>query len=127
MYLESLKFSCRNWKQLEGQHDLTSAEDDDPPAIYLYEHHDLEKSDIHFVSRQGVLFDVDWKFVWSGQNGRVLTKVTFTEVTVWLDEVKNEVMARRRLEQDLDLSLFSEPEVVPHPHAGPRFKFTPIP
>ena len=127
VYLESMRFRCRNWKQLEGQHYLSTAEDHDPPAIYLYEHDDLEKSDIHFVSRQGVQFDVDWKFVWSGQNGRVRTKVTFTEVTVWLDEVKDEAMAKRRLEQDLDLSLFSEPELIPDSFAGPRFKFKPIP
>ncbi len=128
VYLESMRFLQRNWKQLAGQHYLSTADDDDPPAICgLYEHDDLEKSDIHFVSRGGVQFDVDWKFVWSGKNGRVRTKVTFTEVTVWLDEVKDEVMASRRLEQDLDLSLFGEPEVVPDSFAGPRFKFKPIP
>jgi hypothetical protein len=125
VYLESMRFSYRSWKQLEGQHYLSKAYD--LPAIYLHEHDDLEKSDIHFVSRHGVQFDVDWNFVLSRQNGRVRTKVTFTEVTVWLDEVKDEVMARRRLEQDLDLSLFDEPEVVPHPVVGPRFKFRPIP
>lgn len=128
MYLESMTFPYRNWKQLAGQHYLSTADDDDPPAICgLYEHDDLEKSYIHFVSRGGVQFDVDWKFVWSGKNGRVRTKVTFTEVTVWLHEVKDEIMARQRLEQDLDLSLFSEPEVVPDSFAGPRFKFKPIP
>lgn len=128
MYLESMRFPHRSWKQLEGQHYLSKADDDDPPAICgLNEHDDLEKSDIHFVSRHGVQFDVDWKFVWSSKNGRLRTMVTFTEVTVWLDEVKDEVIARRRLEQDLDLSSFSEPEVVPHPLTGPRFKFRPIP
>ena len=48
-------------------------------------------------------------------------------VTVWLDEVKDEVMAKRRLGQDLDLSFFSKPEVLSHPLAGPRFKFKPTP
>lgn len=127
IYVESMTFSCRNWKELEGQHYLSTAEDDDPPALYLYEHDDLEESDIHFAARQGVVFDVDWKFVWSEKKGRVRTNVTFTEVTVWLDEVKDEAMARRRLEKDLDLSIFSKPETVLHPSAGPRFKYKPIP
>jgi hypothetical protein len=87
----------------------------------------VEESDIHFVGRRGLEFDVDWKLAWSGKEGRVRTNVTFTDVTVWLDDVKVAAMAKRRLEQDLDLSLFNEPEVVPHPSAGPRFKFTPIP
>lgn len=127
VYIESMTFSCRNWKELEGQHYLSTAEDDDPPALYLYEHDDLVESDIHFAARRGVVFDVDWKFVWSEKKGRVRTNVTFTEVTVWLDDVKDEAIARRRLEKDLDLSLFSKPETVLHPSAGPRFKFKPIP
>lgn len=127
VYLESMTFLCRNWHELVGQQYLSTAEDDDPAALYLFEHHNLEESDIQFVGRQGVLFDIDWRFVWSHKKGRVRTNVTFTEVTVWLAEVKDETMAKRRLENDLDLSLFSEPEVVLHPSAGPRFKFKPIP
>jgi hypothetical protein len=127
VYLESMTYSCRNWRELVGQHYLSTARDNDPPAIYLNEHESLDKSDIHFVARQGVLYDIDWKFVWSDKKGRVRTNVTFTDVTVWLDEVKDEAMAMRRLEKDLDLSLFSKPEIVLHPSAGPRFKFKPIP
>jgi hypothetical protein len=127
VYLESMTFDCHNWKELVGRHFISTADDDDLPALYLYEHDDLDESDIHFIGRQGLLFDVDWKFGWSGKKGRVRTNVKFTEVTVWLDEVKDEAMAQRRLEKDLDLSLFSEPEVLLHPSAGPRFKFKPIP
>jgi hypothetical protein len=127
LYLESMTFSCRDWKELEGQHYQSTADDDDLPALYLYQHDDVEESDIHFVARHGLEFDVDWKFVWSGKEASVRTNVTFTDVTVWLDGVKDAAMAKRRLEQDLDLSLFKEPEVVRHPSAGPRFKFTPIP
>jgi hypothetical protein len=127
VYVESMTFSCRNWKELVGQHYLSTADDDDPPALYLYEHEDLDESDIHFVARQGILFDIDWKFVWSDKKGRVRTKVAFTDVTVWLDDVKDEAVAKRRLEKDLDLSLFNKPEIVEHPSAGPRFKFKPIP
>lgn len=92
-----------------------------PPLVFLAAEAGI------FVARQGVQFDVDWKFVWSDKKGSVRAKAAFTEVTVWLDEVKDEAMAKRRLEKDLDLSLFSEPEVVLHPSAGPRFKFKPIP
>jgi hypothetical protein len=127
VYHESMTFSCRNWKELPGQHYHSSADDGDPPAIYLYQHLDLDQSDLHFISRHGVLFDIGWKFDWSGRKGRVRTTVTFTEVTIWLDEVKEEAAGRRRLEQDLDLSNLSGPEVVLHPSAGPRFKFRPVP
>jgi hypothetical protein len=127
LYLESMTFPCRNWQELVGQHYLSRVGDDDLPALYLYEHEDVDESDIHFIARQGLLFDVDWKFVWADKEGWVRTTVNFTDVTVWLNEVKNEAMAIRRLEKDLDLSLFSEPEVVLHPSAGPRFKFKPIP
>lgn len=48
-------------------------------------------------------------------------------ITVWLNKVKNEAMAIWRLEKDVDLSLFSKPEVVLHLSAGRRFKFKPVP
>jgi hypothetical protein len=124
---ESMTFSCRNWKELQGQHYHSTADDDDPAAIYLYQHLKLDRSDLHFVSRHGILFDIDWKFAWSGRMGMVRTTVTFTEVTVWLDEVTDEAAAKRRLQQDLDLSDLAGPEVVLHPSAGPRFKFRPTP
>ena len=47
--------------------------------------------------------ELGWKFVWSGKQGRVRTRVNFTEVTVWLDEVKDEAVARRRLEKRVDV------------------------
>src|SRR5580765_138414 len=101
--MESMTFSCRKWKELEGQHFLSKAEDDNPPALYLYTHEDLDESDIHFVARRGTHFDVDWNFVWSNRKCKVRTNVTFTDVTVWLHDVMDEAMAIRRLEKDLDL------------------------
>ena len=83
-------------------------------------------SEICFVSRQGALFGIDWRFSWSGYTGRVQTEVQFTEVTVWLDGVDNELKAKGRLGQDLDLSLLSEPEFVAYPDCYPQFKFRPL-
>ena len=127
VYHESMMFSCRSWKQLEGKHCVASADDDDPPAIYLYQHLDLEKSDLFFESRLGAIFNIDWHFSWSGRDGRVRTSVSFAEVTIWLDEVRDEQSAKHRLQEDLDLSEFSSPEIALHPSAGPRFKFKPLP
>jgi hypothetical protein len=127
VYVESMTFSCRDWRELVGKHYRSTAAADDPPGLYLYDHEDLDRSDIHFVGRQGTRFDVDWKFVWSAKKGRVRTDVRFTDVTVWLADVKDEAAARGRLEKDLDLSRFRKPVVVPHPSAGPRFRFRPIP
>jgi hypothetical protein len=125
VYWESMRFPCRSWKQLEGLHCHLSDEDADLPGIYLIDHDDLVESDVHFVSRHGTVFEVDWKFACSDGSGRVATRVTFTEVSVWLDSVRDEQAARRRLQQDLDLSLFGEPEAVSHPNTGPRFSFKP--
>lgn len=127
VYHESMTFSCRSWRDLVGQHYYSAAGDNNPPAIYLDQHLDLGSSDLHFVSRQGALFDIDWKFDWAGRKGRVRTTVTLTEVTIWLDAVRDTAAAKRRLEQDLDLSDLAGPDVVLHPSAGPRFKFRPVP
>ena len=47
VYLASMTFSCRNWKELMGKHYLSTADDHDPPGLYLYEHDDVAESDIH--------------------------------------------------------------------------------
>lgn len=127
VYHESMTFSCRAWTHLTGKHFASTIHDDDPPALYLYEHLDLDQSDLHFVARDGLAFDTDWSFDWAGREGRVRTKVRFTDVTVWLNDVRDEAAAKRRLEQDLDLAHFDAPEVVSHPSAGPRFVFKPLP
>lgn len=126
VYHESMVLPCRDWRDLSGVHSVLEADSNDPPGLYLGRHVDLDRSDIHFVARRGAQFDIDWQFAWSGLSGRVRTTVTLTHITVWLDEVKNEAAATKRLSRDLDLSSLERPEVVRHPSAGPRFQFRPI-
>src|SRR5262245_54796109 len=137
VYWESMTRAPRDWRQLQGKIFRSTVDNpDDPPAIYLESHEDLDDSEIHFTSRQGTRFDVDWRFVWvdrAGYSGpgepkyvaRLLTSVQFTEVSVWLGDVDTESHAKKRLGRDLDLSLFSEPEVAFHPSAPPCFTFRP--
>jgi hypothetical protein len=138
VYWESMRCALRDWRKLEGKTFLSSVDNpDDPPAIYLESHEDLDDSEIHFTKRHGTRFDIDWRFVWvdragySGADepryaGRLLTSVELTHVSVWLADVDTENKAKERLGYDLDLSLFSEPQVDLHPSADPCFTFRPV-
>jgi hypothetical protein len=127
LYLESMTFPIRDWRNLEGQTYCTTADDDDPAAIYIQDaHQDMEESEICFTSRRGALFGIDWNFSWSAYTGMVQTEVRLTEITVWLEGVTDQSKAKRRLGQDLDLSLLSEPEIVSYPDCYPQFKFRPL-
>jgi hypothetical protein len=122
-----MTFAIRDWRKLQGQKYRTTADDDDPAAIYIQDaHQDMEESKICFTSRHGALFGIDWKFSWSIYTGRVHTEVRLTEFTVWLDGVTSETKAKTRLGQDLELSLLSEPEIVPYPDCYAQFKFKPL-
>ncbi len=131
IYMQSMRFTIRDWRQLAGQEFRSRPDDDDQPAIYIYTHEDLNTSNIRFLSRSSATFDVDWTFSLSSGftslrcGGNVQTPVNFTDVTVWLDKVDTVSKAKERLERDLDLCFFHEPEMLLHPNAGPRFKFRP--
>jgi len=129
VYLQGMQFPFRDWRKLVGQKvRRTSKGKVEPATLYIYEHDDMETSEIHFVSRKGIWFGVDWKFVWEEYAGRVQTTVKFTEITIWLADVDTKAKARERLERDLDLDFFNEAKRRrPYPHHGPQFKFVPIP
>lgn len=126
LYFESMRLAVRDWKQIEGMHCYSNAADDNPPAVCLFEHEDIDASDIHFVARNGTTFDVDWTFSSSTYTGRVRTSVPLTNVSVWLEDVDDVLKAQNRLSQDLDLSCLSEPETVAYPNAGLLFRFNPV-
>jgi hypothetical protein len=142
VHLKCMPFPHRDWKQFVGQRFVSTpsvgylVKLDRPEPIHLEQSEpldrhktlDLEQSDIRFVARRGLQFDIDWRFLCSGRAGRVATTVTFTEIFIWLDEVRNKDAAKRRLAEDLDLSLFGEPEEIQNPWFDdmPQFIFKPI-
>jgi hypothetical protein len=133
IYQQRIKFPFRDWRKIVGQKVCRTSNDTvEPGTMYVFEHDDMETSEIRFTSRKGTWFGVDWKFVWVDftrrLKGRVRTKVKFTDVTIWLEEIDTRAKAKRRLRQELDLSLFSEPaRRKPYSDHGPQFKFRPRP
>jgi hypothetical protein len=150
---ECMRLAVRDWRNLEGvrycpaEKSIWSAlasmlrgapsRRDVRPCIYLETHEPIDESDLTFVSRDGLQFRIDWKFLYKDQAGyfgadqmefagNVRSTIRFTSVGLWLKEVDTREKAKARLALDLDVSLFKEPVEGNKDHPYPSYTFTPL-
>ena len=110
-------------------------------SFYVFDHSDIRRSRIEFVSRRGLDFDIDWSGVcdvhWKGKYKTSVpfalrATATFTDIIVHANERDTEATVRERLSQHLKLDGLRQG---PFEHSEHRYqdgvamascKFTPL-
>lgn len=127
LYAQNIAFDVRTWQQITGK-SLTDEGDDGLQAfLYVQEHERTSSNLLHFLSRQGNLFTVEWSCLaaayWDDKYSSHLplqlkTVVEFDGVHLsWVKaDRKGLATAKTMVAKYLDLACLQEPEVVGPSH-----------